>query len=343
MKRFSLIAAVCTAALHSAAFGQAPATDLSAKPEDLEYYWPVPPVVSAPAQAAPSDAVVLFDGRSLDRWQSVKTHGPAEWALADGVMTVAPGTGYIATKQAFGDIQLHLEFREPTPPHGDSQARGNSGVLFMGLYELQVLDCYDNPTYVNGQVASLYKQYAPLVNASRPAGQWQTYDCIWIAPRFTADGRVASPARLTVFHNGVLAQYNVPVKGPTFYNSQPRYSPHAAQLPLVLQEHHDAVSYRNIWVRELNLPDYSVDGTVTAPASRPGSILVQIQADGSFRLNRLPLHDLPLVAELTKWHRKDASLPVDIRSDVAAPTDRLSAAVAACKQAGFTRIQIASP
>ena len=194
----------------------------------------------------------------MDAWEPVKS-GSKGWRLDNGIMVVVPGTGNIHTKRAFGDIQLHLEFREPTPAKGDGQYRGNSGVFFMGLYELQIMDSYDNPTYVNGQAGAMYKQYAPLVNASRRPGIWQTYDAIFVAPRFSKTHVVISPARVTVFHNGVLVQNNVALGGWTRNRGFPHYEPHAAKLPLELQEHPQApgsgpVSFRNIWVRELKLP-----------------------------------------------------------------------------------------
>jgi hypothetical protein len=219
-------------------------------PELTEVWEPVPPVVTVSPEGVPSDAVVLFAGNSFDAWESAKG-GPSPWQIVDGAMVIVPKTGSIRTKSAFGSMQLHLEFRSPAEVKGDGQGRGNSGVLFMGLYELQVLDSYENKTYVNGQAGSVYKQYAPLVNASRAPGQWQVYDVIWTAPRFSDDGSVVRPARLTVFHNGMLVQNNVELKGPTLYRGAPAYAPHAPKLPLLLQNHGDAVSYRNIWVREL--------------------------------------------------------------------------------------------
>jgi hypothetical protein len=213
---------------------------------------PVPPIVSAPANAIPSDAVVLFDGRSLDAWESVKTPGaPAPWNIAGDAMVVVPKSGNIRTRAGFGDIQLHLEFRTPAEVKGQGQGRGNSGVFFMGIYELQILDSYENPTYVNGQAGAVYKQYPPLVNASRPPGEWQTFDTIWIAPRFAADGSLISPARLTVFHNGVLIQNNVELKGHTPNRGDPAYRAHPARLPLMLQDHNNFTAFRNVWVREL--------------------------------------------------------------------------------------------
>src|SRR5215467_16273757 len=169
---------------------------------------PRPPVVKPGAfeQAPPpADAIVLFDGKSLAKWRSSdSTHGPAKWKIVDGAMEVAPGTGGIETRGGFGDCQLHVEWRAPTPAKGEGQERGNSGVFLMGTYEVQVLDSYNNITYADGQAAAVYGQYPPLVNASRPPGQWQTYDIVFTAPRFRADGSLESPAFFTVLHNGVL-------------------------------------------------------------------------------------------------------------------------------------------
>jgi hypothetical protein len=222
-------------------------------PELTELWTPIPPVVSAPANGIPSDAIVLFDGRSLDGWESAKG-GPAPWKIEGGNLVVAPRSGFIQTKAAFGDIQLHLEFRTPAEVKGDSQGRGNSGVYFMGLYEVQILDSYNNPTYVNGQAGAVYKQHIPLVNASRPPGEWQSYDIVFVAPRFGPAGVVQTPGRLTVFHNGVLVQLDVEIKGATGHRGYPAYTPHAAKLPLQLQDHSNPIAFRNIWVRELNLP-----------------------------------------------------------------------------------------
>ena len=234
-------------------------------PYTLTEVWsPIPPVVTAPADGLPSDAIVLFDGKNLDEWEPARPDGHP-WKIEDGAMTVIPTAAPAKpcdqqTKRAFGDVQLHLEFRPPAAAKGEGQARGNSGVFFMGLYELQILDSYNNPTYVNGQNASIYKEHAPLVNASRPPGEWQTYDVVFIAPRFSADGRLLSPARLTAFHNGVLVQHDVALTGPTpngpTYNQPklPPYAAHAAKLPLLLQDHRNPVAFRNIWVRELTLP-----------------------------------------------------------------------------------------
>lgn len=236
----------------SAALAQADAAPLPA-PELTEQWWPVPPVVRAPAGQPPSDAIVLFDGTSLDAWESVKTPGgAAPWTVADGVMTVKRETGDIRTKAGFGDIQLRLEFRSPAEVKGRGQGRGNSGIFFMERYELQVLDSYENKTYVNGQLGSIYKQHPPLVNPARPPGEWQVYDVVFTAPRFHADGSLKSPARITAFLNGVLIQNHAELRGPTEYRGTPVYKAHPDRLPLKLQDHGDLVSFRNIWVRELD-------------------------------------------------------------------------------------------
>jgi hypothetical protein len=224
-----------------------------ARPEATEYWTPVPPVITSAPNQPPSDAIVLFDGTNLDAWEPVRSTGKP-WKIEDGAMVVVAKAADQRTKQGFGDTQLHLEFRTPAVVEGTGQGRGNSGVFFMGLYELQVLDSYDNPTYVNGQAGSVYKQHPPLVNASRPPGEWQIYDAVFIAPRFDAEGKVISPARITAFHNGVLVQHDVVLQGPTTYRGTPSYKAHADKAPLVLQDHGNPVAYRNIWVRELVLP-----------------------------------------------------------------------------------------
>jgi hypothetical protein len=216
---------------------------------------PQPPVVSPGPFAAfppPSDAIVLFDGRSLAGWRSADHAGePAKWKVADGYMEVVAGAGGIESKEAFGDAQLHVEWRAPTPPKGESQERGNSGVFLMGRYEVQVLDSYHNITYPDGQAGSVYGQFPPLVNASRPPGEWQTYDIVFHRPRFDAAGKVTSPARMTIFHNGVLVQDNVELSGPTAHQTRPPYEKHADALPMMLQDHGNPVRFRNIWVRKL--------------------------------------------------------------------------------------------
>lgn len=247
MTKSLLMMACCLAMLP--AFAQAD-DDPAGKPERTEVWKPEPATVATPSGAAPSDAIVLFDGHDLSAWES-EQGGPAGWHVADGVATVVPGGKGIRTKQSFCDIQLHVEWRTPTQTRGfDGQARGNSGIFLQELYELQVLDSYHNPTYANGQAASIYKQAIPLVNASRAPGQWQAYDIVWTAPRFSAGGGLVSPARITVLHNGVLVQNDTVLAGSTQYIGAPSYAPHGC-APLFLQEHGAKVSYRNIWVRPL--------------------------------------------------------------------------------------------
>ncbi|MGE0352354.1 MAG: DUF1080 domain-containing protein [Gemmatimonadales bacterium] len=215
---------------------------------------PAPPVVAPGAYLGPvpppADAIVLFDGRDLSAWQSEKG-GPAGWNVKDGVMEVAGGSGSIQTRRGFGDVQLHVEWMAPLRGHEEGQGWGNSGVYLMGLYEVQVLNSWQNPTYPDGQAAAVYGQYPPLVNASRPPGEWQTYDIIFHRPRFDSQGDFLAPARLTVFHNGVLVQDNVSLSGPTAHHARPPYQAHPDRLPLLLQNHGDPVRYRDIWVREL--------------------------------------------------------------------------------------------
>jgi hypothetical protein len=223
------------------------------KPEETEVWEPVPPHVRPGVKPgeAPADAVVLFDGKSLAGWESVKG-GPAKWVVANGALTVAPGTGDIRTTERFGDVQLHVEWRTPElPPEQQGQDRGNSGVFLQELYEVQVLDTLENKTYSNGQAGAIYKQHVPLVNASRKAGEWQTYDIVYIAPKFASDGSLRSPARMTVFHNGVLIHHDVELAGGTTYIGKPKYEPHG-DAPLRLQDHSHLVSFRNIWVRKLS-------------------------------------------------------------------------------------------
>jgi hypothetical protein len=197
----------------------------------------------------PSDAIVLFDGKDLSQWKG-ENSGPAKWEVQDGVATVN-GTGSISTKQEFGDCQLHVEWATPEKVEGEGQGRGNSGIILQGRYELQVLDSYINKTYYDGQAGAIYKQYAPLVNACRKPGEWQTYDIIFHAPRFDADGKLEKPGTVTVLQNGVLVQDNVEIKGNTGPAGAPKYRAHPLKQSLVLQDHHNPVRFRNIWIREL--------------------------------------------------------------------------------------------
>lgn len=218
---------------------------------------PLPPIVAPGTSSTqdipgkpPSDAVVLFDGTGLEQWLSADGSN-AKWKVENGYFEVAPKTGNIHTKNSFGDCQLHVEFSEPAPPHGESQGRGNSGVFLMNTYEIQVLDSYENKTYADGQAAAVYGQYPPLVNASRPPGQWQSYDIVFHGPRFDNNGKLLHPAHITVFHNGVLVQDNVEPTGPTEHGERPPYKPGPDKMPLALQDHGQPVRYRNIWIRLL--------------------------------------------------------------------------------------------
>lgn len=221
-------------------------------PELTEDWTPVRKVAPGAADAAPpADAVVLFDGSSLSAWKSV-TGGPAPWKLEAGNLVLAPKTGDIQTIETFGDAQIHIEWLAPVLTDNTSgQNRSNSGLYIQGRYEVQMLDSFTNATYANGQAGSIYKQSAPLVNPARPAGQWQTYDIIFTAPKFTAAGALAAPARMTVLFNGVLVQNNVELKGSTVFRGPPSYVAHGPG-PLLLQDHkaHE-VRFRNIWVRRL--------------------------------------------------------------------------------------------
>ncbi|MGP9764890.1 3-keto-disaccharide hydrolase [Halomonas sp. AOP13-D3-9] len=216
-----------------------------------EVWEPVPTTVSVPETDAPSDAIILFDGTDLDEWEN-EEGGAAEWHLEDGAMTVNRGAGGIRTRKDFCDVQLYLEWRAPSDIDGmEGQDRGNSGVFLQERYEVQVLDSYDNPTYPNGQAASIYKQHIPLVNASRPPGEWQSYNILYTAPRFDDEGALESPAYITVLHNGVVVQHHVEVQGTTEWIGEPNYEEAHGCAPIYLQDHDADVSFRNIWVREL--------------------------------------------------------------------------------------------
>lgn len=237
---------------------QAQATDTTMKPEMTEFYAPVPAVVTPGKPSAsgfisaPSDAIVLFDGTDLSKWKG-KDGGPAKWEVKNGVITVKKGTGDISTVQDFNDFQLHIEWSAPATITGSGQARGNSGIFLQGVYELQVLDNYNNKTYVNGQAGSIYKQTAPLKNSLVPPGNWNVYDVIYTAPRFKEDSTLFSPARVTVLINGVLVQNNTTITGNTPYIGLPKYQFHG-KGPIKLQDHGDpseAISFRNIWIRPL--------------------------------------------------------------------------------------------
>ena len=233
----------------------------NAKPEDTEIWKPVPKIVNTTAiNAPPSDAIILFGGKNLNEWLSVNdTTKPAGWTVEKDIFTVKKGTGDIRTKRVFTNYQLHLEWRTPANITGEGQARGNSGLFLASPdgghdgYELQILDCYKNTTYVNGQTGSIYKQIIPLVNACKKPGEWQTYDVVWTAPVFNDDGTVKDSARITALQNGVLVQNNAVLKGLTRYIGLPEYKAHKASC-IKLQDHGDPsqpISFRNIWLREL--------------------------------------------------------------------------------------------
>ncbi len=219
---------------------------------------PAPPVVAAgtastqeEAGRPPADAVVLFGGKNLDAWQTPEGSA-APWIVREGYFEVLPGSGGIRTREAFGDVQLHVEWQSPNPARGSGQDRGNSGVFLMDQYEVQVLDSYGSATYPDGQAGALYGQYPPLVNAVNPPGVWNTYDIIFHRPRFGEDGSVQSPAKVTVLLNGLLVQDGVELTGPTAHHARPPYSAHADALPISLQDHNHPVRYRNMWVRRLS-------------------------------------------------------------------------------------------
>lgn len=223
---------------------------------------------ASPAQA-PAGAVVLFDGGSLEGWVGLDGN-PAQWTVGDGYFEVKARTGDIQTTRQFGDLQLHIEWAAPAEVVGASQGRGNSGVFLMGLYEIQVLDCYDNITYADGYAGALYGQHPPIFNASRGPGEWQTYDIVFRRPRFDAAGALVAPARMTIFHNGVCVQNNTELRGPTAWMVPMPYAPHADKLPLRLQDHGNPVRFRNIWA--LELPD---------PAEVPPPPLPALRSDVS--------------------------------------------------------------
>ncbi len=254
--------ALPVASLHS----QQPAAQQPGAPrpthEETEFYHPVPPVVTPAAVVGmpPSDALVLFDGHDLSQWVSAQDKSPADWNVTDGIMTVKKGgKGNIETKRAFKDYQLHLEWKIPANITGEGQGRGNSGVFLASTgpgdagYELQIMDSYNNPTYTNGMLGSLYKQAVPLANAARKPGEWSSYDVVWTAPRFNPDGTLKSPAFATVFLNGVLVEDHFALAGQTLFIGQPFYKPYDT-APIKLQAHGDKsepISFRNIWVRDV--------------------------------------------------------------------------------------------
>ncbi|MFD1769064.1 3-keto-disaccharide hydrolase [Sphingobacterium suaedae] len=220
------------------------------KPEDTEFYTPKPPIVKL-KEGVPSDAIVLFNGQNLGQWTSSSNpQQAAAWTIDGQELIVKPSSGNIQTKQTFEDFQLHIEWKSPEVIKGSGQGRGNSGIFLQGLYEIQVLDNADNPTYVNGQAGSLYKQRPPLVEVHADADGWHRYDIIYRAPRFNKDGMLVSKGIVTVLHNGVLVQNNVQIEGTTEYIGLPKLNAHGAG-PIILQDHGNLVRFRNIWIRPL--------------------------------------------------------------------------------------------
>jgi hypothetical protein len=252
---------------------------------------PKPPVVEPAdggiAARPPKDAVVLFDGTSLDAWKS-QSGGPARWKVVGGAMETVPGTGMIETRRTYGDIQLHVEWAAPDPPVGEGQDRGNSGIFLMGQFEIQVLDSFRADTYADGQAGAIYGQYPPLFNASRPPGEWQAYDIAFRRPRFDGSGKLLEPARVTVFHNGILVQNNEEPFGPTSWLKWLPYEDRGGRGPIALQDHDHPVRYRNLWLRELperpapTAADLARPKTVTLPPE------ILDRYAGQYRLNAKP-------------------------------------------------------
>lgn len=260
MLRSLVLSAFVFAICSSAQDGLPYATQLDGRWKPGDRSRPMAPVVkpgtpstSQKAGFPPSDAIVLFDGKDLSAWVDSKG-GRAAWIVGDGYFQTKPGTGPIHTTQAFGDCQLHIEWQSPNPPHGKDQDRGNSGVYMMSNYEIQVLDSYGSATYADGQAAAIYAEFPPLVNASLPPGEWQTYDIIFHGPRFSDSGKLTRPASTTVLHNGLLVQDNTVLTGPTGEDEKGNrhaYQAHPQKMPLELQDHDHPVRFRNIWIREL--------------------------------------------------------------------------------------------
>lgn len=299
---------------------------------------PLPPVVTPPTPSTqqqhgrpPSDAIVLFDGSDLSQWVSMDG-SPARWAVKDGYMECVAGSGNIRTLQNFGDCQLHIEWSTPAPPKGEGQGRGNSGVFFgLNRYEVQVLDSYGNKTYADGSAGAVYGQYPPLVNASLPPGQWQTYDIIYIAPRFDSTGKLVSPAYLTVFHNGVVVQYHVPLTGPTGWLERRPYEPHPEKLPISLQDHGNPVRFRNIWVRELGKPSRkeltlprALLDSYTGKYERSRTDIIEIARQADQLVATIAGVKFPLFAESeTKFFAKTLDLEIEFFKDTHGAVDRL--------------------
>ncbi len=255
-RRLSAVA-VATMGIALGAFNSAQAEPLEivTKYEAPTIVLPSPdkePAIVTPGTAGspPADAIVLFDGKDVSKWQDMKG-GDTKWVVENGDMISVKGAGYVRTKEEFGDFQLHVEWATPSEVHGDGQGRGNSGVFLHGLYEVQVLDSYNNKTYFHGQAGAVYKQHAPLVNVCRPPGQWQTYDIVFHGPKFDKDGKLTNPATVTVLQNGVLVQDHSMILGETSHDKPAKYKAYSGKGPLALQDHGNPVHFRNIWIRPL--------------------------------------------------------------------------------------------
>lgn len=261
--RYNLFLTAALFGLSATAFGQTTSADIrkanipTANPSDAEIFTPIPNVVT-PAKIfgqAPSDAIILFDGKSLDQWQSAKDQSAAKWKVADGILTVDKSTGDIETKRKFGSFQLHIEWKIPADITGKGQERGNSGIFLSSKYEIQVLDTYnnDNKTYTNGMAGSVYRESIPLVNPAHKAGEWNVYDIAYQAPEFNEDGSVKTPGHVTILFNGVLVQNNTEIRGGTSMTNVAHVYKAHGDMPLKLQAHGDKsepISYRNIWIRD---------------------------------------------------------------------------------------------
>ncbi len=297
---------------------------------------PAPPVVEAGTSSTqeqagkpPSDATVLFDGKDISQWVAMDGI-PTKWIVKNGYMECVKGSGYVRTLQNFGDCQLHVEWTAPVPPHGEGQGRGNSGVFFgLERYEIQVLDSFESKTYSDGSAGAVYGQYPPLVNVTRPPGQWQTYDIVYTAPRFEAGGKLLSPARVTVLHNGVLIQNNVELTGPTSWLERAPYSPHPEKQPISLQDHGNPVRFRNVWVRELGKPgkkEFTLAESLlnTYTGVYKGNNEVLVMKEGSQLVAKLGgVHFVMFAESPTKFFAKTTDVQIEFLSNDQGWVDRM--------------------
>jgi len=299
---------------------------------------PLPPVVSPATSSTqeqpgkpPSDAVVLFDGKDISQWVSMDGK-PTKWIVRDGYMECVKGSGYIRTLQNFGDCQLHVEWTTPVPGKGAGQGRGNSGVFFgLDRYEVQVLDSFESKTYADGSAGSLYGQYPPLANVCRPPGQWQTYDIVYTAPRFDAEGKLLSPVRLTIFHNGVLIQNNVALVGPTSWLERAPYQAHPEKQPIAFQDHGNPVRFRNLWLRELGKPGKKEFTLATALLEsytggyeRGRNDFIQVTREGTQLVATLSGVRFVLFAESpTKFFAKTTDVQIEFQSGAGGKVESL--------------------